>query len=825
MSAPPSFPLQFSTLPAGLSRLSIFDELVSLLRDGAWLYDYSVPWSKIIPGTIFIPAIKNPVVVATTVPITLSGSQTIDTVLVVAGNRVLVKDQTDKTKNGIWIVANGAWTLAPDWALPQGTVLRGTEVLVTQGDVNPGLWAVTSPDPITIPTSQIEWALIAAGGSTSSTNPVIFPTVAEAEAYGFLTRPDFLFTAFYNSGQKEASGAKYKYNGTASGDITITVNGVTHYGFDVAGPFVSASSFGLDPTGSAAANKAALQLAYDRTPEGGTLFVPDLGSACTIDTSGTGPALSVTKAIQLVIDGHLLMSDVAIQANAMSLIRFDVENWRVSGRGRVESPEAFISEPVAVGNYPAIVRISPFASYGQWTGVRVVRPPLAGIMAEWDGSLNHSESCILHDFVVEGGTPDYQPSFLPPTFVTPNPNYKGSSNFGIIPDGDDFVLQNITFIPGDDGGACAQCIQSGTSNSVATRLKIIGCKAENPWEKLAYLYGDGHIVAFNSATANSLSGFTDVCRFQSGSNNLYIGNFSDLFRGAVQALDGNRNRIIGNMFYRCRSSGVNVSHFASGSPAPFDLNYSIVSENIIDRWTDTAEQWQFGVAVRGLTDINISYHHVVDNILRGWGYAGEVNYAIEMKSIDAGNFAQASMVRGNVLVQCVNGILLSQCSSVLCSENTITGGTEIGIAVYSSANCTVSGNQGLSPGVDFLALGTGGTISTGTAFLNNRSVGATNIRIKNHTLNANNNWGQGNTWTAARLIGLATANTGSATTTVTHGGVAPHALTMMVPTSSQIANLMASAGWYTQVSSGNNFQIVFGSTPGSASEFGWEILQ
>lgn len=57
---------------------------------------------------------KASVRVATTANITLSGTQTIDGVAVVANDRVLVKNQTTTSQNGIYVAAAGAWSRATD---------------------------------------------------------------------------------------------------------------------------------------------------------------------------------------------------------------------------------------------------------------------------------------------------------------------------------------------------------------------------------------------------------------------------------------------------------------------------------------------------------------------------------------------------------------------------------------------------------------------------------------------------------------------------------------------------------------------------------------
>lgn len=57
---------------------------------------------------------KQPAVVTTSSNITLSGLQTIDSVALVAGNRVLVRSQTNQADNGIYVAASGAWARAAD---------------------------------------------------------------------------------------------------------------------------------------------------------------------------------------------------------------------------------------------------------------------------------------------------------------------------------------------------------------------------------------------------------------------------------------------------------------------------------------------------------------------------------------------------------------------------------------------------------------------------------------------------------------------------------------------------------------------------------------
>lgn len=68
----------------------------------------------------------------TTAPITLSGLQTVDGVVLVAGDRVLVKNQALTTENGIYIADAAAWPRAAD-ADQEGELEDGSAVFNTEG--------------------------------------------------------------------------------------------------------------------------------------------------------------------------------------------------------------------------------------------------------------------------------------------------------------------------------------------------------------------------------------------------------------------------------------------------------------------------------------------------------------------------------------------------------------------------------------------------------------------------------------------------------------------------------------------------------------------
>ncbi len=110
---------------------------------------------------------KASVRVATTANITLSGTQTIDGILVAAGDRVLVKNQTTGSQNGIYIASASAWVRALD--ADTALELTSAYVLVEQGTVNANMGFVQTADDITLNTTSLTFVKFSTFGGNADT--------------------------------------------------------------------------------------------------------------------------------------------------------------------------------------------------------------------------------------------------------------------------------------------------------------------------------------------------------------------------------------------------------------------------------------------------------------------------------------------------------------------------------------------------------------------------------------------------------------------------------------------------------------------------------
>tara|TARA_A100001515_G_scaffold144676_1_gene149509 strand:+ start:279 stop:1538 length:1260 start_codon:yes stop_codon:yes gene_type:complete len=114
--------------------------------------------------------IKEAVKVATTANITLSGTQTIDGVAVSADERVLVKDQSTASQNGLYLCKSGSWARTDD--LAAGSDASSVFVFVDQGTVNSenGFVCTTSKGSAVVGTNNLAFTQFSGAGQITASD-------------------------------------------------------------------------------------------------------------------------------------------------------------------------------------------------------------------------------------------------------------------------------------------------------------------------------------------------------------------------------------------------------------------------------------------------------------------------------------------------------------------------------------------------------------------------------------------------------------------------------------------------------------------------------
>lgn len=110
---------------------------------------------------------KEPVRCATTGAITiatgLNAGDTIDGVTLVAGDRVLVKDQSTPSQNGVYVVDATPYRAGD---MDDDAEVLGAVVYVIAGSANAGTaWTVTNTAATVVDTDAIDWAAFGGGGA------------------------------------------------------------------------------------------------------------------------------------------------------------------------------------------------------------------------------------------------------------------------------------------------------------------------------------------------------------------------------------------------------------------------------------------------------------------------------------------------------------------------------------------------------------------------------------------------------------------------------------------------------------------------------------
>lgn len=173
--------------------------------------------------------VKQSVRVATTANITLSGEQTIDGVSVIAGNRVLVKNQSTGSENGLYVCASGAWSRSTD-ADADAEVTAGMFVFVEEGTANGDQgWVLTTNNPIVVGTTSLTFAqfsssasLVAGAGLLQTGNT--FDVVAGDQS--LLVNADELHVQLQDASLETVSGGLRVKHGTSGQIYVANASGV-----------------------------------------------------------------------------------------------------------------------------------------------------------------------------------------------------------------------------------------------------------------------------------------------------------------------------------------------------------------------------------------------------------------------------------------------------------------------------------------------------------------------------------------------------------------------------------------------------------------------
>ena len=236
---------------------------------------------------------KQAVKCGTTANITLSGLQTIDTYTTLSGDRVLVKNQSTSSENGIYIAASGAWTRATD--MDVWSEVPGSYTVILNGSANLDTgWVCTASDTGTIGVTAMPWVQFsgtntyyAGTGLTLSSNTFsITNTGVTANSYGSASQS--LSLGINAQGQITSAAAQniainsnQITSGTiASGLISGSYSGITGVGTLTSGTW-NATTVGVAYGGTGATTLTGYVKGNGTSPFTASATVP------TTDLSGT----------------------------------------------------------------------------------------------------------------------------------------------------------------------------------------------------------------------------------------------------------------------------------------------------------------------------------------------------------------------------------------------------------------------------------------------------------------------------------------------------------------------------------------------------------
>ena len=219
--------------------------------------------------------------------ITKTGTQTIDTQVLIVGDRVLLKDQTAPAENGIWVVAAGAWTRATDY--DSWSELVRSYVFITGGSATKGIGYVCT---------------VAAGGTLNST-AVTYSQFTSAVSVGGSNVGTGTGNIF-----RDMSGSTVNFKTLKVGSTKVTIsNNADNVTIDIA-PSVFFAGAAL--TGACTSSGTLNKYTFTPPATAATLTLADNSTFQTIGGYTCAITCSAATAVTLPTSGTLLSTAAAV---------------------------------------------------------------------------------------------------------------------------------------------------------------------------------------------------------------------------------------------------------------------------------------------------------------------------------------------------------------------------------------------------------------------------------------------------------------------------------------------------------------------------------
>ncbi len=404
------------------------------------------------------------------------------------------------------------------------------------------------------------------------------------------------------------------------------------------------------------------QAAIDFAPAGARVVIPKGDWLCA--TTAFSTSWLIAKRLNLRVDGRVRMTEGGRRDDPPTLLRVSGNNVTIEGNGTLQGPGTFDGVNVPQSEtFPRIVDVT--GRNFTMRGINMIDPPKVGLFLR--SALN---ARIVQNQFMGGPT-----------------GYLGVGHMAVRTEGGSgHRLSENEFGINDAGGKTSQCIFSGGPLGATNNLTITDNRA-TAWEKLSYLYGDRHRVAFNEIY-DCLR--TDVMRIH-GHYCTVEGNFGRDVLGVCTAYDAHDLTIIRNRFTGIRQTAAVVQRDSTTNYAGGFDNIQIAGNSFKADPASGNKVSGIQLYLEGPNSANSI--EIVDNEVSV--FADDNDEALIRVAGVGGCTPRQVRINRNRLSNCINAIIVRACSGYEIRENNIDSTAGNPVVISDSADGLIVGNRGL----------------------------------------------------------------------------------------------------------------------------------